>query len=201
MRAAADSQEYEQAALFRDQIQALRKIREKQFVDSGKALDADVVAAVAENNAGGRICVNLAMIRGGRHLGDKSFFPQNAEGYDLPEVVEAFLAQHYLNRSVPNLIIVGEKIQRETLQALLVEQSGHKIVINANPIGDRRMWLDMAAENARLGAGTDAEPSGQPGGPAAIVATGSGYDRAGAHRVFRHQSHDGGGHHCILRSL
>ena len=71
------------------------------------------------------------MVRGGRHLGDKSFFPQNAEGYDLPEVVEAFLAQHYFNRSVPNLIIVGEKIQRETLQALLVEQSGHKVVINA----------------------------------------------------------------------
>lgn len=150
MQAAADSQEYEQAALFRDQIQSLRRIREKQFVDSGKALDADVVAAVAENDAGGRTCVNLTMIRGGRHLGDKSFFPQNAEGYDLPEVVEAFLAQHYLNRSVPNLIIVGEKIQRETLQNLLVEQSGHKIVINANPIGDRRMWLDMATENARL---------------------------------------------------
>ena len=52
--------------------------------------------------------------RGGRHLGIR-VFPQNAEGYDLPEVVEAFLAQHYLNRSVPNLIIVGEKIQRETL--------------------------------------------------------------------------------------
>lgn len=150
MQAAADSQEYEQAALFRDQIQSLRRIREKQFVDSGKALDADVVAAVSENDAGGRTCVNLTMIRGGRHLGDKSFFPQNAEGYDLPEVVEAFLAQHYLNRSVPNLIIVGEKIQRETLQNLLVEQSGHKIVINANPIGDRRMWLDMATENARL---------------------------------------------------
>jgi excinuclease ABC subunit C len=150
MQAAADLQEYEQAALFRDQIQSLRRIREKQFVDSGKALDADVVAAVAENDAGGRTCVNLTMIRGGRHLGDKSFFPQNAEGYGLPEVVEAFLAQHYLNRSVPNLIIVGEKIQRETLQNLLVEQSGHKIVINANPIGDRRMWLDMATENARL---------------------------------------------------
>jgi excinuclease ABC subunit C len=150
MQAAADSQEYEQAALFRDQIQSLRRIREKQFVDSGKALDADVVAAVAENDVGGRTCVNLTMIRGGRHLGDKSFFPQNAEGYGLPEVVEAFLAQHYLNRSVPNLIIVGERIQRETLQNLLVEQSGHKIVINANPIGDRRMWLDMATENARL---------------------------------------------------
>lgn len=150
MQEAANAQNYEHAALFRDQIQSLRKIREKQFVDSGRALDADVVACVAENNGGGRICVNLAMVRGGRHLGDKSFFPQNAEGYDLPSVVEAFLAQHYLNRSVPHLIIVGEKIQRETLQTLLAEQSGHKIVINANPIGDRRMWLDMAAENARL---------------------------------------------------
>ena len=150
MQEAASAQKYELAAVFRDQIQSLRKIREKQFVDSGTALDADVIACVAESSGGGRICVNLAMIRGGRHLGDKSFFPLNAEGYDPPAVVEAFLAQHYLNRSVPHLVIVGEKIQRETLQILLEEQSGHKIVINATPIGDRRMWLDMATENARL---------------------------------------------------
>jgi excinuclease ABC subunit C len=90
------------------------------------------------------------MVRGGRHLGDKSFFPQNAEGYDPPEMVEAFLTQHYFNRSVPNLIIVGEKVQRDILQAALAEQSGHKVVINCNPIGERRIWLDMAAENARL---------------------------------------------------
>ncbi|MEO6824155.1 MAG: excinuclease ABC subunit UvrC [Nitrosospira sp.] len=150
MQEAANTQNYERAALFRDQIQSLRKIREKQFVDSGRALDADVIACVAESNGGGRICVNLAMVRGGRHLGDKSFFPQNAEGYDPPAAIEAFLAQHYLSRSVPHLIIVGEKIRRETLQTLLAEQSGHKIIINANPIGDRRMWLDMATENARL---------------------------------------------------
>ena len=150
MQEASNSQQYERAALFRDQIQSLRKIREKQFVDSGRALDADVVACVAENNGGGRICVNLAMVRGGRHLGDKSFFPQNAEGYDPPAAVEAFLAQHYLNRSAPNVIIVGEKIQRETLQTLLAEQSGRKVVINCNPISERRVWLDMATENARL---------------------------------------------------
>jgi excinuclease ABC subunit C len=65
-------------------------------------------------------------------------------------MVEAFLTQHYLNRSVPNLIIVGEKVQRDILQAALAEQSGHKVVINCNPIGERRIWLDMAAENARL---------------------------------------------------
>lgn len=150
MHEAATAQEYEQAALYRDQIQSLRKIREKQFVDSGRALDADVIACVIENEGSGRICVNLAMIRGGRHLGDKSFFPQNAEGCEPATVVEAFLTQHYLDRSVPNLIIVGEKIRREALQVLLSEQTGHKVVINANPIGDRRMWLDMAMENARL---------------------------------------------------
>ncbi len=150
MHEAATVQEYEQAALYRDQIQSLRKIREKQFVDSGRALDADVIACVIGNEGSGRICVNLAMIRGGRHLGDKSFFPQNAEGCEPATVVEAFLTQHYLDRSVPNLIIVGEKIRREALQVLLSEQTGHKVVINANPIGDRRMWLDMAMENARL---------------------------------------------------
>jgi excinuclease ABC subunit C len=153
MQDAADSQKYEQAALFRDQIQSLRKIREKQFVDSGRALDADVVACVTENNGSGRVCVNLGMIRGGRHLGDKSFFPQNAEEYDLPCIVEAFLAQHYLHRATPHLIIVGEKIQREALQTLLAEQSGRKVAINSNPIGERRMWLDMATENARLALG------------------------------------------------
>jgi excinuclease ABC subunit C len=150
MHEAAESQEYERAALFRDQIQALRKIREKQFVDSGRALDADVVACVAESDGRGRLCVNLAMVRGGRHLGDKSFFPQNAEGYEPSAAVEAFLAQHYLNRSVPHVIIVGEKIQREALQTLLAEQSGRKVLINCYPIGERRVWLGMATENARL---------------------------------------------------
>ncbi len=150
MQQAASSMQYEQAALFRDQIQALRKIREKQFVDSGKALDADVVACAALDDDSGRICVNLAMVRGGRHLGDKSFFPKNARGYDSVTIVEAFLAQHYLNRSVPHLIIVGENIQREALQTLLTDQSGHKIIINLNPAGERRVWLKMATENAQL---------------------------------------------------
>lgn len=150
MQHAADRMEYEQAALLRDQIQALRKIRERQFVDSGKALDADVVACVLMEDAGGKVCVNLAMIRGGRHLGDKSFFPQNADDCTPVSVAEAFLAQHYLNRSAPPLIILGEKIKLEALQTLLADQCGHKITINFNPVGEKRVWLDMATENARL---------------------------------------------------
>lgn len=150
MQQAADRMEYEQAALLRDQIQVLRKIREKQFVDSGKALDADVIACVLMKDGSGKVCVNLAMIRGGRHLGDKSFFPQNADDCTPVSVVEAFLAQHYLNRSAPPLIILGEKIKRETLQELLTGQCGHKITINSNPVGEKRIWLEMAIENAQL---------------------------------------------------
>ena len=151
MQLAADQMEYEQAALFRDQIQALRRIREKQFVDSGKALDADVVACAIDADDSEKICVNLAMVRGGRHLGGKNFFPKNASGYDAKLVLEAFLAQYYLNRSAPHLVIIGEKIQREVLQQLLTEQSGHKVMINFNPVGERRVWLEMAAKNAQLG--------------------------------------------------
>jgi excinuclease ABC subunit C len=150
MLQASEQMKYEQAAMLRDQIQALRRIREKQFVDSGKALDADVVACAVSPDDSGKVCVNLAMIRGGRHLGDKSFFPQNADDYTAVNVVEAFLAQHYLNRSAPPLIVSGEKIEREALQQLLTEQCGHKIAIQLNPIGEKRVWLDMAAENAQL---------------------------------------------------
>ena len=150
MQNAANDLDYELAALFRDQIQTLRRVREKQFVDNGRALDADVVACVAEHN-GGRICVNLAMVRGGRHLGDKNFFPKNAEGYDLSEAVEAFLSQHYLSHVIPPLIIVSEKISREALQASLTEQSGHKVIISVNPKSERRVWLDMAIKNAYQG--------------------------------------------------
>jgi excinuclease ABC subunit C len=149
MLQAAEAQDYEQAALFRDQMQALRKIQEKQFIDSSKALDADVIACVAQTDGNG-IAVNLVMIRGGRHLGDKTFFPKNVQGHDVIDVLEAFIAQHYLNRSVPALIILGEKIQTALLQTLLSEQAGHKITLTTHPVGERRKWLDMATKNAQL---------------------------------------------------
>jgi excinuclease ABC subunit C len=147
MQSAAEALRYEEAAMLRDQIQALRTIQEKQYVSGESGLDADVVACVV---AEGVVCVNLVMIRGGRHLGDKSFFPKNAEECDAATALEAFLAQHYIGRTVPSLIIVNDKLDDAMLVALLTEQSKHKVQINANPIGERRVWLRMAEENARL---------------------------------------------------
>ena len=147
MEQAAEAQHYEQAAALRDQLHALHTVQQKQFMESGRATDADIVA-VAELN--GALCVNLAMVRGGRHLGDKSLFPQNAEGQAADEVLHAFLAQHYLNHSVPPLILTSTPLAADALEELLGEQVGHKVQIRHSVSGERRQWLDMALKNALL---------------------------------------------------
>ena len=148
MDAAAGGMRYEEAAIFRDQIAALRKVREKQFV-SGEGDDADVIAC---GRAAGVVCVNLVMIRGGRHLGDKNFFPRNADDSDPQQVLEAFVPQHYLEHAVPTQIVLGAKLDAGPLKRLLSERAGRKVSIHANPGGTRRVWLEMAARNAQFGA-------------------------------------------------
>ncbi len=147
MENAANAQLYEQAAVLRDQLHALHTVQQKQFMESGRATDADIVA-VAEFN--GVLCVNLAMVRGGRHLGDKSIFPQNAEGQVIEEVLHAFLAQHYLNHSVPPLILTSIPLAVGALEEVLGKQVGHKVKIRHSVSGERRQWLDMALKNASL---------------------------------------------------
>jgi excinuclease ABC subunit C len=147
MHRAAAEQAYEQAAGYRDQIRSLSKVRETQFVTSSRGVDADIVALAA---TGGLICVNLVMVRGGIHRGDKSFFPQNAQDQDEQIALEAFLTQHYVNREVPPAIIVNRPVEAAALEELLSQQAGTRVRINANPTAERRIWLRMAAKNAEL---------------------------------------------------
>ncbi|GAB4120216.1 MAG: excinuclease ABC subunit UvrC [Sideroxydans sp.] len=147
MEQASEKLEYEHAAALRDQLQALRTVQQRQFVESGRDTDADIVAVV---EAEGTLCLNLAMVRGGRHLGDKQFFPQNVQGQDGVEVLEAFLAQHYLQAGVPPLVIVNLELADESLEALLSEQAGRKVQIRHSVSGERRHWLEMAQANALL---------------------------------------------------
>ena len=144
---ASEQQEYERAAVFRDRMQSLRTVQERQFVSDFRSSDADVVVCVSEQ---GVLCVNLVMIRAGRHVGDRSFFPKNAEGCDEMVALESFIAQHYLSRPVPPLIIVGAALEPEALEELLSEQAGRKVQISAYAGGDRRVWLKMAQKNAEL---------------------------------------------------
>ena len=133
MASAAAGQRYEEATLYRDQIRALSHVQARQYVESQRDVEADVVACVVD---GGMACVNLAMIRGGRHVGDRSFFPHNAADAAPSEIVAAFLDQHYLEQPRPALVI--SNAQTETMPLTI-------------PVhGERKVWLQMAEMNARL---------------------------------------------------
>jgi excinuclease ABC subunit C len=147
-RAAADT-EYEEAAFYRDQIAGLAKIREKQYVSDEAGRDADIIACA---HVAGITCVNLVMVRGGRHLGDKNFYPRNAEDTDADQVLEAFISQHYLQHSMPSHLVVGGKVPLPGLAQVLSQQAGRRVQITVNPAGTRKVWLEMAEKNARFGA-------------------------------------------------
>ncbi|WP_334119917.1 excinuclease ABC subunit UvrC [Limnobacter sp.] len=142
--------EFEKAAMYRNQLGALGRVLQKQSVDTtGGDDDADVIAVVIK---GGAVCVNLAMVRGGRHLGDKPMFPSVAQvSEDIgPEVLEAFLSQTYVDRPIPNLLIVNQDLDAPELLMALSQQAGKKINLIRQPQSDRRKWLDMAVDNAQI---------------------------------------------------
>ena len=147
MDAAAQALEFERAARVRDKITRLQQLQSRQFVESATAGDIDVVAATVEQ---GLVAVNVVMIRGGRHVGDRTFFPRQAEVFEPSEAVPAFLAQHYVERPVPPTIIAPDAGDVAALAEVLSLQSQRKVEIVTNPGGERRVWLTMALQNATL---------------------------------------------------
>jgi excinuclease ABC subunit C len=162
----ADKLEFEQAAELRNQIGALSKVLHQQSVETISDKDVDILAVQVH---GGKACVNLAMVRGGRHLGDRAYFPTHVEDaaalQDLDggaeegapdasarvevQVLEAFIAQHYIGVPVPPALITSEAVSRELIDALC-EQTGVKISAVHNPREQRRLWLEMAQQNAGI---------------------------------------------------
>ncbi|RQZ67785.1 excinuclease ABC subunit UvrC [Burkholderia sp. Bp9004] len=189
MHAFAAELKFEQAAAVRNQMSSLATVLHQQAIEVGSDSDVDILAVVAQ---GGRVCVNLAMVRGGRHLGDKAYFPTHvesaltlaegglgdeAEAADaadetvaaLPEapeedaaaardagasveaeVLDAFIAQHYLGNRVPSVLVVSHAPASRDLLDLLSEQAGHKVSLVRQPQGQRRAWLSMAEQNAQI---------------------------------------------------
>jgi excinuclease ABC subunit C len=165
----SEALEFEQAAALRDRIGSLSRVLHQQGVEDNSGVtvkDADILAAQVD---GGRACVNLAMVRGGRHLGDRPYFPAHVdeaahwadaqvdaqtEDRAAPiepevQVLEAFIAQHYLDGSAPPLLVLSHAVDKALIDAL-GKQTGVKVTAQHQPRDSRRAWLDMCMHGARL---------------------------------------------------
>jgi excinuclease ABC subunit C len=154
MHAYAGELKFEQAATVRNQIQSLARVLHQQSMDTGGDADVDIIAVVLQ---GGRACVNLAMVRGGRHLGDRAYFPTQlsdaaaiAEAPLEVEVLAAFMAQHYSEKFIPGTLILNIEFDQPALMMALTEQCGHRINLIFQPQGQRRQWLEMACKGADI---------------------------------------------------
>ena len=164
MMARAEALQFEQAAEIRNQIGALSRVLHQQAVEDNtgtRAVDTDILAVKVD---GGRACVNLAMVRGGRHLGDRPYFPKHAmnaieveAGDDVesdaraPEVrvLEAFIAQHYLEGGMPPLLVVSHAVDKALVEALAA-RSEVRATVQHQPREPRRAWLDMCIQGAGI---------------------------------------------------
>jgi len=170
MTARAEALEFEKAAALRDRIGSLARVLHQQAVEDNtgaRVVDTDILAVKVE---GGRACVNLAMVRAGRHLGDRPYFPKHvdsaidvlAEGVDddaavaaepakSPEVrvLEAFIAQHYLEGGMPPLLVVSDAVDKALIETLAAK-SGIRTTVQHQPREPRRAWLDMCIQGAAL---------------------------------------------------
>ncbi|MCA1937072.1 MAG: excinuclease ABC subunit UvrC, partial [Dechloromonas sp.] len=150
MEKAAEKLAFELAAIYRDQIQSLHQVQEKQFVSSSKGEDVDIVVAVRE---AGQLCVNLAMVRGGRHLGDRPLFPSNAGDSTAADALTAFLRQHYELHPAPGRLLVSPLPESEEIEetaASLAELAGRPVPIAEARTLTQKAWVEMALQNARL---------------------------------------------------
>ena len=163
----AENLEFEQAAELRNQMSALSKVLHQQSVETISDKDVDILAVKVQ---GGKACVNLAMVRGGRHLGDRAYFPVHVEDaaqihhgeLDAEEgvapvpadpievqVLEAFIAQHYIDVPVPATLVLSHLVSRELIEAIS-QQAGARVTAVFQPREQRRHWLEMAETNAGL---------------------------------------------------
>jgi len=150
MEEAASRLAFEQAAIYRDQIQSLHQVQEKQFVSSSKGEDVDIIVAAKE---AGQLCVNLAMVRGGRHLGDRSLFPSNVGESTAADAAAAFIRQHYSMHPAPARLLVLPVLavdEKSELEGALAELAGRPVPIQEGRSVLHRAWVEMALQNARL---------------------------------------------------
>lgn len=148
MQSAASAMHFEEAAQWRDQIRALQSVLHRQYVSSTGDEDVDIIAAVAAQDA---LCINLAMVRGGQHMGDRAQFPKGMSGGldgDEAEGLIAFIEQHYLLHPPPTRLLVAHEVAEAV--AAVFESAAHKVAVSLPRNEMERAWLSMAEKNAQL---------------------------------------------------
>jgi excinuclease ABC subunit C len=146
MHSEAEQLHFEKAAALRDQVRSLQKVLHRQYAESAREEDVDIVAAVAEH---GLLVINHALVRGGRHLGDRAHFPQNAQDCAPEEALLAFLEQHYADHPAPPRILVSPELPVDW-ETSLSSASGHALDLQRPRNEAERAWLATAERNARL---------------------------------------------------
>ncbi|RAW93501.1 excinuclease ABC subunit UvrC [Photorhabdus laumondii] len=155
MEQASQQLKFEDAARYRDQIQAVRQVTERQFV-SGTDDDLDVISVAFD---AGMACLHVLFIRQGKVLGSRSYYPKIPTGTTLDEIVQTFLGQFYLqgsqNRTLPSEILLDFTLpEKDILSDSLSEISGRKIHIQTRPRGDKARYLKLARTNATIALST-----------------------------------------------
>jgi excinuclease ABC subunit C len=151
MEAASQHLKFEEAAKYRDQIQAIRRVQEQQFVSEDSMDDMDVLGFSQEN---GIACIYILMIRQGKILGSRSHFPKVPNNTGREEVFSSFLSQYYLGhneaRTIPSRVIMNQELLEDMLpfQNALTDIAGRKITLHLSPTGVRGRYLKLANTNA-----------------------------------------------------
>ncbi|MGY6274196.1 excinuclease ABC subunit UvrC [Methylomonas sp. MgM2] len=145
MEACSANLQFEQAAKYRDQIQRLRAVLEKYFVEGEKG-DVDIIACATKLEMA---CVQVFFVRNGQNLGNRQFFPKLGQDNDAGEILQAFISQYYLDKTVPRELIVSHTLpESDLLVNVLSSQAGHNVLISQNVRGERLKWLQLAVTNA-----------------------------------------------------
>ncbi len=147
MQQASSELDFEKAAFIRDKIISLRRVQERQYVSSEHG-DLDVLAVKI---ADGIAVVEVCFIRGGRNLGNKSYFPKGSADSTPEELLSAFIPQYYLGKDVPVEILLSHKPEDlELLQDVLKTESQHRVLLRCPQRGTSVRWMKMAMTNADI---------------------------------------------------
>lgn len=146
MTTAAETRDYETAAMYRDRIRALAHIQARQGINVQTVDEADVIAL---HQDGGQVCVQVFFFRNGQNFGSRAYFPVHAQSMEPPEILSAFLGQFYESRPAPRLILVSHDCEdRALIEEALSVRAGHTVKINRPQRGEKADLIRHALDNA-----------------------------------------------------